>query len=251
MSPRPPSAPCPDFLEELRALGAPASLRARLKKILREGHPGDQERIYHCLAHTCEVAGLTARQLRSWPKVPAERKVLLIVAAALHDYDPERTPGTPARVSGTLDQLETSPELRALIAGFGARFGFNAEQVAALVMATDYGVRPAERHRKFLAFRRAHREAFGRDPWIEEWGRRLAYWDQIATYLHNTPAQARRRIAGLGRELRAERRKLDAGLTELSVKFLNGLRRDPLFAYLTRAERARLDALIRHLKAAA
>ena len=39
-------------------------------------------------------------------------------------------------------------------------------------------------------------------------------------------------------------------LTELSVKFLSGLRREALFSYLTKAERARFDAIIRELKTA-
>ena len=244
-------AAAPAFLAELIALGAPSRLCARLNAILRKGHPGDQDRIYHSLAHSYEVAELTARELHSWPKVPAGRKVLLILAAALHDLDPERAPGTLARVSGTLEQFSKNAALRGLIADFGARFGFTGEQAAALVMATDYSAHPGERAKKFRAFRRAHREAFGADPWIEEWGRRLAYWDQIATYLRNTPAQARRRIAGLGRELRAERVRPGAGLKELSLKFLAGLRRDPLFSYLTAADRRRFDAVVRALKVSA
>jgi hypothetical protein len=250
MPSRRPRAVPPAFLAELAALGAPARLCARLDGILKKGHPGAQDRIYHCLAHSYEVAELTARQLHSWPKVPAGRKVLLILAAALHDLDPDRAPGTLARVSGTLEQFTKNASLRALIAELGARFDFTAEQTAALVMATDYSAHPGERAKKFRAFRRAHREAFGTDPWVEEWGRRLAYWDQIATYLRNTPAQARRRIAGLGRELRAERVRPESGLKGLSLTFLGGLRRDPLFAYLTRADRARFDAVVRALQSA-
>jgi hypothetical protein len=241
----------PSFLVELAALGAPARLCARLDDLLEKGHPGDQDRIYHCLAHSHEVAGLTARQLHSWPKVPAGRKILLTLAAALHDLDPERAPGTRARVAGTLEQFSKNAALRGLIADLGALYGFTAEQAAALVMATDFSAHPAESEKKFQAFRRAHREAFGADPWIEEWGKRLAYWDKIATYLHNTPAQARRRIAGLARELRAERLCPKSGLKRPSVEFLDGLRRDPLFSYLTAADHARFDAVARGLQAAA
>jgi hypothetical protein len=244
------AVPSSAFLAELAALGAPAALCARLDEILIAGHPGRQDRIYHSLEHSYEVASLTARQLHSWPNVPDGRKVLLILTAALHDLDPKRKPGTPARVSGTLALLAKKGPLNRLVADLGDRFGFTLEQTAALVMATDYSAHPVEAKKKFLAFRRAHREAFGADPWIEEWGKRLAYWDKIATYLQTTPSQARRRIAGLGREFRAERRRLDGDLTELSVQFLSGLRRDALFSYLTKAERARFDAIMRELKTA-
>src|SRR5207302_289483 len=99
-----------DFLRELRKLGVSEALCGRLKAFLKERHPGIQERIYHGLAHTYEVSGLTARMLHSWPKVPAERKVLLILSAAFHDLDPERMPGTPARVEATLVYLQKDPD---------------------------------------------------------------------------------------------------------------------------------------------
>lgn len=225
----------------------------RLKNFLKSRHPGKQDRIYHSLAHTYEVAGLTSAMLHAWPKVPAGRKVLLILAAAMHDVDPERRPGTPARVEATLAHLESDPEARRLLADFGARFDFTGEQVCALVMATDFSARPAEMKSKLQAFQEAHRNAFGDDPWIPLWGHRLAFWDQIATYLHTTPMEARKRIAGLGREMRrahvlAGRPK--AGLKGLSRDFLGRLRRDPLFSYLGAQDQARFDALLRGLEPA-
>lgn len=235
------------MLAELRALGAPATLCTRLQRFLRARHPGQQDRIYHSLAHTYEVAGLTGQMLHKWPQVPAGRKVLLILAAAMHDVDPERKPGTPARVEATLEHLEKDVEARQLLGDFAKRFGFTPDQVGTLVMATDYSARPKERRQKLQAFLKAHADAFGDDPWIPEWGRRLAYWDQIATYLHTTPQEARRRVAGLGRELRraralAGRPKL--GLRGLSYEFLSGLRRDELFTYLSKADQARFERLL-------
>lgn len=186
--------------------------------------------------------------LHKWPKVPAGRKVLLILAAAMHDVDPERRPGTPARVEATLEHLERDPEAVKLLADFAARFDFTPDQVGALVRATDYSARPAERRQKLSAFLRAHKVAFGDDPWIPLWGQRLAYWDQIATYLHTTPDQARRRVAGLGRELRSARAlaaRPKEGLKGLSYGFLTTLREDPLFTYLHADDRARFETLIR------
>lgn len=236
------------FLAALGALGAPASLRASLKSFLRVRHPGDQDRIYHGLAHTYEVASLTARLLDSWPRVPAGRKVLLILAAALHDVDPERAPNTLARVDATIDHLETDRAAVKLLREFSSRFDFTPNQVLALILATDYASSPVEMRRKLKAFERAHREAFGDDPFIPEWGRRLAYWDQIATYL-GPIATSRKRVAGLAREFRATHARVAGGMRVQSLKFLRRLRADPLFEYLPRADRARFDALLADLSA--
>jgi hypothetical protein len=224
---------------------------SRLKAFLKTRHPGNQERIYHGLAHTYEVAGMTARMLHRWPKVPPERKVLLILSAVLHDLDPKRTPGIPARVEATLVYLQGDPEARRLVAEFCDRFHFTPGQVASLIMATDFSEHPGQMASKLKAFERAHRYHFGNDPWVAEWGRRLAYWDQIASYLHNTPEEIRRRVAGLAREFRrasAGKFRPKAGVRGMSFRFLSGLRRNDLFHYLNAADRARFDRLLRQFK---
>jgi hypothetical protein len=230
------------FMKELEALGAPRALTTRLRLFLISRHPGEQERIYHCLAHSCEVAGLTARLLRSWPRVPRGRKVLLILSAAVHDVDPHRKPGTPARVAATIEHLENDPEARALLRDFGELFDFTPAQVCALILATDYSPFPEEMKAKRANFVRASQGVFGDDPWIPEWGRRLAYWDQISTYLDSTE-KARRRVAGLARELRATKRR-PLGMSDISGRFLAALRRDPLFEYLPLEDRRRFDAAL-------
>lgn len=230
------------FLRKLEALGAPRALCLRLRRFLESRHPGRQDRVYHNLAHSCEVAELTARLLRSWPRVPDARKALLVLAAALHDVDPERAPGRPARVEATIAHLENDPEARALLCDFGERFGFTPAQVCALILATDYSPFPEEMKAKRAQFVRASLGVFGDDPWILEWGRRLAYWDQISTYLE-TPEKARRRVAGLARELRADSRR-PLNMSEISSRFLAGLRRDPLFEYLPAEDRRRFDACL-------
>ncbi|MBI3552163.1 MAG: hypothetical protein HY077_06570 [Elusimicrobia bacterium] len=238
--------PYPEFTAELRKLGVPAHLCARLKAFLKDRHPGDQERIYHGLAHTHEVAGLTAHMLHRWPKVPAERKVLLILAAAFHDLDPERQPGTPARVEATLTYLRADDDARGLVAEFCDRFHFTPGQVSALIMATDYSEHPGQMASKKKAFERAHRYHFPDDPWVSQWGHRLAYWDQIGTYLHNTPEESRRRVAGLGREMRSIGVWRRAGIEGKSRRFLSRLRRDHLFTYLDAADRKHFDRLLGH-----
>jgi hypothetical protein len=230
------------FMKELEALGAPRALTTRLRLFLSERHAGKQDRVYHNLAHTCEVAGLTARLLRSWPRVPRGRKALLILAAAVHDVDPKRRPGTAPRVASTISYLENDPEARALLWEFGEHFDFTPAQVCALILATDYSPFPEEMKAKRAHFVKASQGVFGDDPWIPEWGRRLAYWDQISTYLDSTE-KARRRVAGLARELRAEKRK-PLGMSEISSRFLAALRRDPLFEYLPLEDRRNFDAAL-------
>jgi hypothetical protein len=235
---------------ELRRLGVPAALVARLRAFLRARHPGRQDRLYHSLAHTHEVAALTARMLHSWPRVPKGRKVLIVLAAALHDIDPRRRAGTPARVSATLKHIRGDREARALLKELGSRFDFTPAQVSALILATDYSPHPDEMRGKRRAFEAAQRAAFGRDPWIRQWGRRLAYWDQIASYLE-TRELARRRVAGLARELRALRGPGRVGdMNELSRRFLARLRRDALFHYLPAGDRRRFDAVLKAFAAA-
>ena len=236
------------FRKELRALGTPAGLVERLVAFLKTRHPGNQERIYHSFAHTIEVAALTTRMLHRWPKVPAERKVLIALSAALHDLDPERYPGTPARVSATLEYLQGHGEAHSLVSDFCDRFHFTPGQVGALIMATDYSADKNELVQLQEAFKRAHKYAFGDDPWIDEWGRRLAYWDKIATYLENEPQESRRRVAGLGRELRragAWRRRPKAGLTGVSRDFLLALKKHELYTYLPKADRARFEKVLK------
>lgn len=230
------------FIKELEALGAPRSLTARLRQFLSERHAGNQERVYHNLAHSCEVAGLTARLLKSWPRVPRGRKALLILSASVHDVDPTRRPGTAPRVAATIEHLENDGEARALLYDFGELFDFTPAQVCALILATDYSPFPEEMKAKRDQFMKASQGVFGDDPWIPEWGRRLAYWDQISTYLDSTE-KARRRVAGLARELRADKRK-PLGMSEISKRFLSNLRRDPLFEYLPLEDRRRFDAAL-------
>jgi hypothetical protein len=232
-----------EFLDALRALGVSAASASRVRAFLRARHPGPQDRIYHGYAHSLEVATLTARMLASWPRVPDDRKVLLVLAAALHDVDPRRAPNTPPRVENTLLLLQSDRSARTLLREFHDRFGFSSAQLAALIMATDYSPDRGEMRLKRAAFARARRAAFGRDPWIGEWGRRLAYWDQIATYLR-TPASARARVAGLARELRNENPDFhpDRGMRELSRRFLGVLRKDTLFRFLSKKDQRRFDA---------
>lgn len=250
----PPAGPPVYFLIEMGKLGVPQSLLARLYDFLGTRHPGDQNSIYHGLGHTREVANLTARIL-SGRDLPAEKKILLILAAALHDVDPDRGENTPARVAATLEHLDRDDAARALLVDFGA-FGFTAAQVKALIMATDFDMDPAKLQAKQDAFAKAAAEAFpGEADWAVTWGKNLAFADQSSTYVGSL-AEARKRVEGLAVEIRAQLQAIGKGpgptdemMLAGSFKFLSVLKQNPLFALLPPEQSKNFDAVLAYFQA--
>jgi|GEM_PF-1248372 len=241
------------YLAALKRLGVPDELAAGLHDFLDVRHPGDQNSIYHGAGHTREVAGFTARLVEG-QDLPAARKILLIFAAALHDIDPDRAPNTPARVSATLEHLDKDPQARALVAEFGARYGFTADQVKALILATDFSPVPAELEAKQAVFARAAEAAFPGDDFGKVWGERLSFVDQASTYLGDV-ALARERVVGLAHEIRAQIKAsgYDGGPTDEqmlagSYRFLSVLRQSPDFALLPPDLRENFDAVLAYFK---
>jgi hypothetical protein len=250
----PPAGPPAYFLGEMGKLGVPQGLLARLYDFLGARHPGNQNSIYHGLGHTREVANLTARIL-SDRGLPAEKKILLILAAALHDVDPDRGENTPARVSATLEHLDKDDEARALLVDFGA-YGFTAAQIKALIMATDFDMDPAKLQAKQDAFAKAAAEAFpGEADWAVTWGKNLAFADQSSTYVGSL-ADARKRVEGLAVEIRAQLQAIGKGpgptdemMLAGSFKFLSILKQNPLFALLPPEERKNFDTVLSYFQA--
>lgn len=253
-----PSASAPGgpsfFLVELIKLGVPEALAMRLYDFLGERHPGNQNEIYHGLAHSHQVASLAAR-IVSGQNLPAEKKILLILSAALHDVDPDRLENTPARVGATLEHLDKDDEARALLLDFGSRYGFTAAQVKALIMATDFAMDPVQMKQKQDDFAKAAVAAFPSEPdWAQDWGRRLAFADQSSTYVGSID-DARKRVEGLAVEIRAQLEAIgkgpgpsDAVMLAGSFKFLSVLKQNPLFAALPPAQRRNFDAVLKHFE---
>lgn len=242
-----PSA-APDYVTALEALGVEAGLARRLDDFLSSRHPGDPARVYHGLAHSQEVAALAARLTRGAGLSP-DKKILLIVAAALHDVDPLRAAGTPARVPQTLAYLDSAPEARDILAEFEQRFGFTAAQIKALILATDFSPDPALMAAKQKIFETAAAAAFP-DNWGVVWGRRLAFAEQIATYVA-TPEQARRRVQGLAAEIRGPNgtSPSDADVLAGTGKFLQVLRDNSQFTLLSSADQAHFLAVLAYFQA--
>ena len=221
----------------------------RLYGFLSARHPGNQNSIYHGLGHTREVANLTAR-IVSGQEIPAEKKILLILSAALHDIDPERLENPPARVAATLEHLDKDNEARGLLVDFGTSYGFTAAQVKALVMATDFDMDPVKMQSKQDAFAKAAVEAFPNEPdWAVSWGKKLAFADQSSTYVGSL-ADARQRVSGLAVEIRAQLEAIGKGpgpsnevILAGTYKFLTVLKQNPLFLLLPAEQRANFDGV--------
>lgn len=242
-SPAGPPAGPPYFIQSLAKLGVPSSLTSRLVAFLATRHPGEQDKIYHGLGHSHEVADLTARIVGD-QELPAEKKILLIFAASLHDVDPDRTANTPARVAATVSHLDSDDEARGLLLDFSGRYGFTAAQVKALIMATDFDMDPVKMQSKQEAFAKAAVEAFPNEPdWAVTWGKRLAFADQSSTYVGSLP-DARKRVEGLAVEIRAQLEAIGKGpgpsnevILAGTYKFLTVLKENPLFALLPTEQR--------------
>ncbi|HXT00611.1 MAG TPA: hypothetical protein VN915_08055 [Elusimicrobiota bacterium] len=244
----PPGAPPSYFVQALQDLGVSAELTTRLTAFLAARHPGDQDAIYHGLGHSREVADFTARVVQR-ADLPAARKVLLIFSASLHDVDPQRVPGTPARVAATIKYLDEDPAASALVAEFGSRYGFTPAQVGALIMGTDFSPDPAEMKARQQAFAFAAAAAFPGEDFGLVWGRRLAFVDQSSTYLGDAEG-AKKRVEGLAHEIRAQLESMgkgpgptDAMILAGTGKFLAVLRQNPDFAVLPADLQKRFEAV--------
>lgn len=143
------------------ALAAPA--RARADEIdsylgglfsqpeLRAVHPDfPLAETYHDLGHSLTVPR-AAFQLAAARKLPQGEREFLAQVGLLHDLDPERPPGTPARVDATLALLEADWNgARPLVRGapgsvLRQRFGWTETQyktARALILRTQYPFDP-------------------------------------------------------------------------------------------------------------
>ncbi len=202
----PPSSPedRPYFLHALVKLGAPQSVTEYLWSYLQQRHPGDQGKIYHSLRHSVEVAGMmTAMIEASGDALPARAKAALIVAAALHDVDPLRTPGTAPKVSETLRYLESDHPSQLMLWSVETAFGISRQQVLALIESTDFNPDAAAMAKLEEKAQASAAKAFdtGDQAWAQTWRLRLRLADKIASYV-GSREYARRQALGLANEIR-------------------------------------------------
>ena len=243
----PPGGP-PHFIQVLASLGVPSELTNRLTAFLSTRHPGDQDKVYHGIGHSHEVADLASRIVSRQDLTP-EKKILLIFSAALHDVDPERSANTPARVDATLAHLDNDDEARGLLMDFGTRYGFTASQVKALIMATDFSMDPAQMKDKMAAADAAAKAAFPAEPdWALKWGKNLAFADQSATYVGSVD-DAIGRVRGLALEIRGKNAgPSDEVILAGTYKFLSVLKQNPRFALLPEEQAKNFDGVRAHFE---
>lgn len=243
----------PPYMGALIGAGAPKSLVEKLDAFLAARHPGDQSQVYHGLQHSRDVAGVAARMASESGLSPA-RTALVVLAASLHDLDPNRAPGAPPTVKATVAYLEQDGEARLLLAQFGNRFGFSARQVAALIKATDFNPNPEALKAIQAEFERSAGEAFAGDvAWALDWGKRLALADKTAAYLGDN-RQSLAFVRGLagefraGAEARGEKGPPDVAIVANTHNFMTPLRDSPEFALLPADLQARYDDTLAYFR---
>ncbi len=209
----------PAFAAALEEAGVPRPLTGRLTGLLLGWHPGDQGKVYHGVPHTFRVADTAAEILKGslGRAATKEERVLMLLAAALHDVDPTRAPGSPARVAATLEFLREDPSARRLVEDF-APYGANAQRLAALIKFTDFSMDPsamAQIQRDAASMAEAHFADPARGRVL---GRALAYADKTAMYV-DTVEFAEKSVRGLAAEIGAPEEAILAG----TAGFLRGL----------------------------
>lgn len=257
-APAAPPAP-PYFVGALTRLGVPEALALKLASYQTSRHPGEQREVYHGLAHSQDVPAAAAQILEgpAGASLTTRQKILLIVAAAFHDIDPARAPGTPARVSATLPYLESDRDTRALLSEFERRYGFTLAQVQTLIKATDFNPDPAGQKTIQDEFQRMADASFApeENAWALEWGRKLSFADKSATYL-GTFESADRQVLNLAAEIRkaveAATGKTAPDRGEMMLKgshsFLKALRDSPDYAILPAALKANFEKVLDHFQ---
>jgi hypothetical protein len=192
----------PYFVSSLQKAGVQAETALALDLYHADRHPGEQDKVYHGRGHSQDVATLMAK-VAEGQGLASKQRALLVLAAALHDIDPERKAGTPARVSATVEYLSKDPATIRLLAAFQREHGFTTQQVAALIKFTDFNPDPA----KLAALKeeavKATEAAFSGEEleWALLWGPRLAFVDKVASYVGSVAA-AELQVKNLAYEIR-------------------------------------------------
>ena len=180
------------------------------------GHPQPEGRvIYHGPEHTANVATMAKFLAQARGLSPADSEFVGQVGL-LHDWDPLRTPGNPARVPATLKALDDDfSGAQPLVKGaqgsvLKSRFGWNAEQLAeakAMIQRTEFpfdqphpaygGQSPSDVYANMVAKLPADRRAFV----MREGAMLSEYADKGSFYYMNDFTGASRAVDGLANEI--------------------------------------------------
>lgn len=196
---------------DMSDLGFEPELSKFLLDFIGSNHPGEQEKIYHNLDHTLEVANLFLGIISQFG-LENKWKILGFLAGLLHDLDPDRTPNTPPSVERTIEFLNSNDEIKSIIDCLCDTFRFTVGQLKTLILATDYDSNPEKRVNKWNIFVSECEIHFQGQffPTKDEQlinlglflGEILAYSDKLATYIHQPINIVVTRVEGLAFELR-------------------------------------------------
>lgn len=219
-----------------RSLGAPAGAFRRTGftparwEALHPKPPGVA--VYHDARHSENTRRVMEQLARTW--FPGQETFLGEVAG-LHDIDPDRTPGTPARVQATLAWLDANA------ADVKARYGWAERHLAmakVLIMRTEFplGCQPRALSfndvYRFKSPRQVYKEMLAALPgprmaFALQAGAMLSEYADKASWYLEAPEAAFAATRGLANELDAsggDAKAFDTGL------FLRGLGRRESFA---------------------
>jgi hypothetical protein len=218
---------------KLSDFGVASELRDYLLAFVSANHPGDQDRLYHNLNHTLEVANLFLGIIFQFG-LANRWKVLGFLTCLLHDLDPYRTPNTPPSVERTIEFIEFNEEIQIIIKFFCENFEFTFDQIKTLILATDYSDNPEERQIKKDRFIKECEIYFQGEFFPTKndqftnlgyvLGEILAYSDKLATYIQSIDVVLQR-IKGLAFELRTlnnSESPTDIELIKNTGEFING-----------------------------
>ena len=196
------SQPVLENVSSVLNIKIPIEFQQYLISFLGYNHPGNQDKIYHNLAHSFEVSALVSVILDSC-QILDKWKAISVVAGLLHDLDPERQPHTPPMVERTIQYLENNPDAQAIIDYLCEVFGFTPKQIHTLILATDYSPNPEERDNKWIKFCNECEIYFEREELdtVIFLGQILAYADKASTYILSADIVVTR-VRGLAFELR-------------------------------------------------
>lgn len=158
--------------------------------------------IYHSAEHSLEVGRVMERLAKD--RFPGREKFLGDVAR-LHDVDPTRAPGTPARVPATLEWMDANN------AALKARFGWTDVQfqtAKTIIMRTEFpfdakpraqhynGSSPAETYKKMVGGLPSEQRAFTMSA-----GAMLSEYADKSSYYMNDFKSAQAAVRGLANEM--------------------------------------------------
>jgi hypothetical protein len=191
--------------------GLPAPAK-KLERIIRDLHPDHPAGlpIYHDFSHS-RLAGRLTYSLARKLNATEPEAIFLSQVALLHDIDPERRPGTPARVSATIKALYSDFfGVKPLKPGFNgsvlsSELGWDRAKLdlaCALIKRTTYPFDHGQARQYGAWLRRLPKES---QAFALRWGATLSeYGDKSSLYL-STFARAHRAVEGLVNELNTAR----------------------------------------------